>query len=1718
MAQVGRISGPLLTANLERQGKDLDFRNQQASTPLLKLKVGTDKIGVNTTSPAFDLDINSTLAGTFLATSSLSPGNFTISNNDINALTGSINFKGDVVSTGIATQQLMFRDNTISSYVTNADINFLPNGTGTIELEADTNVTGSLNASGNITFDGNLIFGDSSTDSVTINADITSNIIPDANNTYNLGSISKDWDAINFDTMEIQTILGNSISLENGLIDITQRQGNIFYVDKNGNDSNVGDHPNGAFLTLTRALSFADASIQGPVVIHLAPGEYEEAFPLTVPKNVTITGHDIRNTVIKPTLATNTANAFLVDGEVTIENLTIKDFYSPGYAFAFKNNATITSRSPYIRNLTVITKGSVTSVTDPNGYDQGDAGRGVLVDGASVTASSQEASMLFHSVTFITPGVTSIKATNGVRVEWLNSFVYFAQQGILLERGSTGHLSTDGSTIQYGAEIRMIGSANVYGEYGIKADGAGTNAYLINHNFTYIGTGKSTANDDTLSIHANEVVEINSGRVNFTSVDEQGNFSVGSALFVNQETGKTEIQSASIDFSNTDSLRIVTAGSTVTIDDTRVRTDFIRLRDNKLESLVGNLKIDSALNTVNINANTNITGNLDTAGNATISGSLVSLGDADTDNISFNSDVTSGMTPNVNSAFDLGSTTKSWRTAYAEKLTTDVFDVEGNRLTTKDSNADLELIASGTGKVKFGSLITEQAFTQTDVSTLDSGDVNSTLNLTGNIVVESDSVFRNITTPTINVNGFANFDSVGFVGNKITTNESNANLEISPSGTGVVKVIGNMLVENTIIAPTANYSFSSATMQTTSGDILVTQNYNTQQQIVGDIRFEGNVIDTLSSNTDLEFRAVGTGKVVMQEDVDAGTVQVVDGTASVNTANVATNTHATNVTVENFSTKDTNIESISIIQNRIGTVVSDSDLDLRASGTGTVTLQENVDVTNEFTVNDSTTLQTTTVNNGLTSSNVTTGQLTTGSTTIEGINLFGNSIATHESDSDLDLRASGTGRVKLGEDVTITNNLTTNSITFEALTITSSNLLNLEVTNNRIISNTQMVIGDIAIDGNAISTHVSNSDLEFRANGTGKVRLQENVNVTNNFTVNGTLTAYNIGIDGDVDLNELETEGNIEFNDNYITTTVSNSNLELRTSGSGNLDLQGITVKDNVIQTSSTDLLLDTTTNLKVDSTDSIVLPNSTMSGSPDPEYNNGAFSNVTGDGSDFFKREVTVNGVRIVAAGTVGGQTAVPDSFVEKVARMFELFLDKDAAGINESAQRTVIKTLSGDAGTYHAAVGPTIQRVARGAGADYSTNFLTDAGIIFWNLTNLFDNTVQNDMVWYLNSTGDGYGDGDQDAQEVIEHVFHTLHMHGLDAVSLKMYPYISSDWASGPLYAAMEEAYDAGKWDSSGYGGSAWKTNGDAFEVAAKEYLFLLNFGMFEYSSLWDGGSLSPEWTDDMRTQSGIQTNNPLGYALHNTYIAPVISKPSLTTIRSIFQDGNTPAQDDPSLAGTSGYVVDNYTSVFSNNIGAVQYNSDINQFVGKRNNENVVLGGLYSDDLQTFVRPSSDNTINFTIAGTNVGNMSYQATTLNRVELNGIDIDGNTISTNITNSDLVLAPESGQGKVQFNDLHVLDNTITNVSNGAASIGVTGNGYVKFNQTSAFRIPTGTTNARVLSPETGTTRFNNELNYLEVYTGIPGGWVDASGSGEVVSADEMNNIMNEYILIFG
>ena len=57
MAQVGRISGPLLFANLERNGIDLAFRNDLDTTQLLYLDVKTGKVGINRNAPLTDLNI-----------------------------------------------------------------------------------------------------------------------------------------------------------------------------------------------------------------------------------------------------------------------------------------------------------------------------------------------------------------------------------------------------------------------------------------------------------------------------------------------------------------------------------------------------------------------------------------------------------------------------------------------------------------------------------------------------------------------------------------------------------------------------------------------------------------------------------------------------------------------------------------------------------------------------------------------------------------------------------------------------------------------------------------------------------------------------------------------------------------------------------------------------------------------------------------------------------------------------------------------------------------------------------------------------------------------------------------------------------------------------------------------------------------------------------------------------------------------------------------------------------------------------------------------------------------------------------------------------------------------------------------------------------------------------------------------------------------------------
>ena len=209
--------------------------------------------------------------------------------------------------------------------------------------------------------------------------------------------------------------------------DFTNGQGNTWYVATVGSDNTTlsnggagGKHPDTPFLTITKALGVATS---GDTII-IAPGEYQETFPMTVPDGVTLRGTNLRSTSVKPTSVSNANDAFILSGDCHVSDLTIKDFFydsgnDDGYAFSLVSSKD-SVKSPYVERVTVTTKGSVTSASDPYGFAQGDAGRGAKLDGAQVDSASQHAAVLFNECTFITPNQVGIKLTNGIRVEWLN--------------------------------------------------------------------------------------------------------------------------------------------------------------------------------------------------------------------------------------------------------------------------------------------------------------------------------------------------------------------------------------------------------------------------------------------------------------------------------------------------------------------------------------------------------------------------------------------------------------------------------------------------------------------------------------------------------------------------------------------------------------------------------------------------------------------------------------------------------------------------------------------------------------------------------------------------------------------------------------------------------------------------------------------------------------------------------------------------------------------------------------------------------------------------------------------------------------------------------------------------------------------------------------------------------------------------------------------------
>ena len=320
---IGRISGPMLKANLERQGVDLSVE-----TDLLYIDVNNSRIGINNPLPVVEFDLNGIalfnqnlqINGTTISSTNTN-GNIVLDPNGVgtvnvnNLTTGRVVYVGvngalvdsanltfdgtDLYiggSTVLDTAQLGNLDisnNTISSTNTNGNIVLDPNGVGTVNVSNLTSgrvvlasTGGSLVDSTNLTFNGTTLFigGDTALVSASLgNISFTGNTIRSANTNGNIvldpngvGNVivdsavanrvfysgsSKELLTNNNLTFNGTTFTAANISISGSTISNTNTNGDLT-VDVNGTGILVVDTTSGIKLPLGTSLE-RPASIEG---------------------------------------------------------------------------------------------------------------------------------------------------------------------------------------------------------------------------------------------------------------------------------------------------------------------------------------------------------------------------------------------------------------------------------------------------------------------------------------------------------------------------------------------------------------------------------------------------------------------------------------------------------------------------------------------------------------------------------------------------------------------------------------------------------------------------------------------------------------------------------------------------------------------------------------------------------------------------------------------------------------------------------------------------------------------------------------------------------------------------------------------------------------------------------------------------------------------------------------------------------------------------------------------------------------------------------------------------------------------------------------------------------------------------------------------------------------------------------------------------------------
>ena len=201
------------------------------------------------------------------------------------------NWEPHEVAGGLASDWGSVADTALSYDGYTGDVWSVTTATNTANFSGNVAITNNLTVSGDATISGNLTFGNADTDTVALSAEIVSNIIPDADATYNLGSSTKTWNTLHVQDVNISNDVNyaqDSKAIFNSALEI--------YND--GNNTYLDDVGAGTFFYRSGTQTFQNAAGSKTMAVMNAANSVDLNFNGSTKFQTTNTGIEVTGDVI----------------------------------------------------------------------------------------------------------------------------------------------------------------------------------------------------------------------------------------------------------------------------------------------------------------------------------------------------------------------------------------------------------------------------------------------------------------------------------------------------------------------------------------------------------------------------------------------------------------------------------------------------------------------------------------------------------------------------------------------------------------------------------------------------------------------------------------------------------------------------------------------------------------------------------------------------------------------------------------------------------------------------------------------------------------------------------------------------------------------------------------------------------------------------------------------------------------------------------------------------------------------------------------------------------------------------------------------------------------------------------------------------------------------------------------------------------------------------